>query len=132
MRQKKGMFLMPRRFSLKTRLLSLLLSAAMVLMFLPASAFAAADKQVLEVHRQYIDIHIPLDGVEVIGWKPLEDCTNLTKPYDEAADCELYTEPATSYINLQPGQFMIVWPEDPHAPIIGEGKLRKLCVKVKL
>lgn len=37
---------MPRRFSLKTRLLSLLLSAAMVLMFLPASAFAADDEQV--------------------------------------------------------------------------------------
>lgn len=37
---------MPRRFSLKIRLLSLLLSAAMVLMFLPASAFAADDEQV--------------------------------------------------------------------------------------
>ena len=37
---------MPRRFSLKARLLSLLLSAAMVLMFLPASAFAADDEQV--------------------------------------------------------------------------------------
>ena len=37
---------MPRRFSLKARLLSLLLSAAMVLMFLPASAFAADDQQV--------------------------------------------------------------------------------------
>ena len=37
---------MPRRFSLKTRLLSLLLLAAMVLMFLPASAFAADDQQV--------------------------------------------------------------------------------------
>ena len=37
---------MPRRFSLKTRLLSLLLSVAMVLMFLPASAFAADDEQV--------------------------------------------------------------------------------------
>lgn len=37
---------MPRRFSLKTRLLSLLLSAAMVLMFLPASAFATDDQQV--------------------------------------------------------------------------------------
>ena len=46
MRKKKGVFLMPRRFSLKARLLSLLLSAAMVLMFLPASAFAADDKQV--------------------------------------------------------------------------------------
>lgn len=37
---------MPRRFSLKARLLSLLLSAAIVLMFLPASAFAADDDQV--------------------------------------------------------------------------------------
>ncbi len=37
---------MPRRFSLKTRLLSLLLSAAMVLIFLPASAFAADEEQV--------------------------------------------------------------------------------------
>ena len=46
MRKKKGVFLMPRRFSLKARLLSLLLSAAMVLMFLPASAFAADDQQV--------------------------------------------------------------------------------------
>ena len=41
---------MPRRFSLKTRLLSLLLSAAMVLMFLPASAFAADDEQVSATH----------------------------------------------------------------------------------
>ena len=49
MRQKKGMFLMPRRFSLKTRLLSLLLSAAMVLMFLPASAFAADEEQQVRV-----------------------------------------------------------------------------------
>ena len=46
MRKKKGVFLMPRRFSLKARLLSLLLSAAIVLMFLPASAFAADDDQV--------------------------------------------------------------------------------------
>lgn len=37
---------MPRRFSLKARLLSLFLSAAMVLMFLPASAFAADEEQV--------------------------------------------------------------------------------------
>lgn len=40
---------MPRRFSLKTRLLSLLLSAAMVLMFLPASAFAADEEQQVRV-----------------------------------------------------------------------------------
>lgn len=92
---------------------------------------AAAD-QVLEVHHQYIDIHILLEGEETIGWKPIEDCTNQTKPYDADADCELYAEPASAYTTLKPGQFMIVWPEDPHAPVIGKGKIRKLIVKVKL
>lgn len=92
----------------------------------------AAEQQVLEVHHQYIDIHILLEGEETIGWKPIEDCSNLTKPYDAEADCALYTEPASAYVKLRPGQFMIVWPEDPHAPVIGEGKIRKLIVKVKL
>lgn len=92
----------------------------------------AADKQVLEVHRQYIDIHILLEGEETIGWKAIEDCTNETKPYDAEADCALYAEPASAYVKLHPGEFLIVWPEDPHAPVIGEEKIRKLIVKVKL
>lgn len=91
-----------------------------------------ADKQVLEVHHQYIDIHILLEGEETIGWKAIEDCTNETKPYDADADCALYAEPASAYVKMHPGEFMIVWPEDPHAPVIGEGKIRKLIVKVKL
>ena len=32
----------------------------------------------------------------------------------------------------EPGQFVIVYPEDPHAPVIGSGKIRKLIAKVKL
>ena len=31
------------------------------------------DKQVLEVHRIYIDVHILLEGTERIGWKAIED-----------------------------------------------------------
>ena len=27
--------------------------------------------QLIEVHRKYIDVHIPLDKMETIGWKPL-------------------------------------------------------------
>ena len=91
-----------------------------------------ADRQVLEVHHKYIDIHILLEGEETIGWKAIDDCANLTKAYDEAADCALYAEPASVYATLHPGQFMVVWPEDPHAPVIGSGKIRKLIVKVKL
>lgn len=91
-----------------------------------------AEKQVLELHHKYIDIHILLEGEETIGWKAIEDCSNLTKLYDEEADCALYAEPASAYVKLLPGQFVIVWPEDPHAPVIGKGKIRKLIVKVKI
>ena len=34
--------------------------------------------------------------------------------------------------HCEPGQFVIVYPEDPHAPVIGSGKIRKLIAKVKL
>ena len=90
-----------------------------------------ADKQVLEVHRKYIDIQILLEGEETIGWKPLDDCTNVTKPYDEDADCALYDEPGTSYVTLKPGQFAIFWPEDGHQPCIGKGDIHKAIFKVK-
>ena len=42
----------------------------------------AADKQVLEVHRQYIDIHILLEGEETIGKlsRTARTRRNLTMP----------------------------------------------------
>ncbi|MDE5710840.1 YhcH/YjgK/YiaL family protein [Bacteroides sp.] len=91
-----------------------------------------AEKQVLELHRAYIDVHILLEGTERIGWKAIEDLTNETKPYEEEGDCALYSDAPTTFVDLLPGQFMIVYPEDPHAPVIGEGKIRKLIAKVKL
>ncbi len=92
----------------------------------------SAEQQVLEVHREYIDVHILLQGEETIGWKPLADCTNETKPYDAESECALYTESASTYLTLKPGQCLIVWPEEPHAPIIGQGKIRKAIAKVRI
>lgn len=93
---------------------------------------ATADQQVLEVHRDYIDVHILMEGQETVGWKALEDLTQETKAYEKEGDCALYADRPTTYVTLQPGQFLIVYPEDPHAPIIGEGKIRKLIGKVKV
>lgn len=90
------------------------------------------DKQVLEVHHDYIDVHILLEGAERIGWKAIEDVTDVTKLYEKEGDCALYADVPTAFIDLLPGQFMIVYPEDPHAPVIGNGKIRKLIAKVKL
>lgn len=92
----------------------------------------ARDKQVLEVHRDYIDVHILLEGAETIGWKALEDLTAETKPYEKEGDCALYSDTPTMFVDLLPGQFAVVFPEDPHAPVIGQGKIRKLIAKVKM
>ena len=90
------------------------------------------SEQVLEVHRNYIDIHILLEGKERIGWKAIEDVNQLKQAYQEEGDCALYSDVPTTFVDLLPGQFAIVYPEDPHAPVIGEGKIRKLIAKVKI
>lgn len=92
----------------------------------------SASDQVLEVHRDYIDVHILLEGKERIGWKALENVTDLKQAYQKEGDCALYSDTPTLFVDLLPGQFLIVFPEDPHAPVIGEGKIRKLIGKVKL
>ncbi|MFK8265392.1 YhcH/YjgK/YiaL family protein [Capnocytophaga cynodegmi] len=90
------------------------------------------ENQVLEYHRKYLDIHILLSGEETIGWKNLADCKQEKKAFDEENDYGLYEDKPTTYITLKPNQFAIVYPEDAHAPIIGEGKIRKLVVKISV
>lgn len=88
-----------------------------------------ASAMPLEAHRQYLDIHVLLEGEERIGWRALEDCGEPSKAYCEEEDYMLWEQPASAYIDLKPGQFAIVYPEDAHAPLIGSGSIRKLVVK---
>lgn len=91
-----------------------------------------AEKQVLELHRDYIDIQILLEGKERMGWKAIDDLQEEVQPYNKQKDCALYADRPTTYVDLVPGEFAIFFPEDPHAPIIGEGKVRKLIAKVRV
>lgn len=88
------------------------------------------EKQAIEVHRAYIDVHIPLDRTETIGWKSLADLGTPRAPFDTDADFALYDEAAESYVDVHPGEFLIVFPEDGHAPIIGQGILQKAIAKI--
>lgn len=90
------------------------------------------NKQVLEIHRKYIDIHVLLSGQEIMGWLPTEESKEEKQAFDVEADCALYTDAPSTFITMRPQDFVIVYPEDAHAPIIGTGKIRKLIVKVKL
>lgn len=87
----------------------------------------------IEVHNEYIDIQVLLSGTsEVFGWS--ERC-NLKQPlgaFDAAKDVQLFDDEPQTYYTLRPGQFTILFPEDGHAPMVGEGTVRKIIVKVRL
>jgi len=85
-----------------------------------------------EAHNNYIDIQVCIAGAEQMGWKPRSDCKKPKADYDAVKDVIFYTDAPDTYFSLQPGQFAIFYPEDVHAPMIGEGPIKKLVVKVKL
>ncbi len=95
-----------------------------------APALVPIEKACLEAHRRYIDIHVPLRGMETIGWAPVAALVYPRGEYDEAKDVIFYGDASQSRLHLRPGQIAIFFPEDAHAPNIGLGNHRKLCVKI--
>ena len=104
------------------------------LLFINNSAVQGVKKedQILEIHRRYIDIHVMLSGEEIFGWLPAEKLKQLKTPFKVDTDFAFYTDQPSTYLTLVPGDFVIVYPEDAHAPIIGQGLIRKLVVKIRL
>ena len=86
----------------------------------------------IETHQKYIDIQLPLLGVEKIGWKTACDLQEESSPYNLEKDIAFYVDRPTAYTKIYPGEFVIFFPEDGHAPCIGEGIIRKIVVKVAL
>lgn len=102
--------------------------------FISSQEFEGKTKEAakLETHVKYIDIQMPFSTVENIGWRSLDNLTSPSQPYNENDDIAFFDEPSTSYVTLSPGECVIFFPEDAHAPGIAEGKLRKAVIKVKI
>jgi len=84
----------------------------------------------LETHNKFIDIQIPLSGVEVMGYTPAVDCKPADATYNEEKDITFFEGLAESYIPVKPGMFAIFFPEDGHAPGVSEIGVKKVIVKV--
>ncbi|MFI3323423.1 MAG: YhcH/YjgK/YiaL family protein [Rikenellaceae bacterium] len=87
----------------------------------------------LEVHDLYADIQILVQGTEE-GFGYLERCM-LQKPiaeFDTVKDVQLFEDDYQTIYKIRPGQFTLLLPEDGHAPMIGEGVVKKAIVKVLL
>lgn len=90
------------------------------------------EQATIETHEKYIDIQAPLSAVEQIGWKAAADLTDNTSAYNEEDDIAFYNDDPTTVISIYPGQYAIFFPEDGHAPGIGNGIIKKMVVKVKI
>ena len=60
------------------------------------------EKQVLELHETYIDVHMLLEGEETIGWLAKEKIKTYSKEYDKEKDCALTTEKPSTYFTPKP------------------------------
>ena len=87
----------------------------------------------LELHRKYIDIQLLLRGEEeLFGWSEKKDCLQSEAPFDEQKDIEFFTDTPQCFYSVKVGQFSILFPEDGHAPMPGEGAVKKCIFKIKL
>ena len=85
-----------------------------------------------ECHNQHIDIQICIAGIETFGWKPRENCIDPRGEYNAEKDVLFYNDKPDMFFQLTDGQFAIFFPEDVHAPMIGDGEIKKIVIKVKL
>jgi len=85
-----------------------------------------------ECHNNNIDIQLCIRGLEQIGWKSRLLCHDQKGEYNAEKDVLFYNDAPDMYFQLTDNQFAIFFPEDVHAPMISDGKVRKLIVKVKM
>jgi biofilm protein TabA len=85
-----------------------------------------------ECHNKHIDIQYCINGKETIGWKPRASCLAPKGDYNADKDVLLFNDVPDTYFSLTNGQFAIFYPEDVHAPMIGEEEIRKLVIKVRI
>lgn len=85
-----------------------------------------------ECHNQNIDIQFCAKGVETIAWKPREKCVTPNGEYSTEKDVLFFNDEPDMFFQLTDNQFVIFYPEDVHAPMIGDDVIKKLVFKVKI
>lgn len=84
----------------------------------------------LESHRRYIDIQLVLEGVDEMGWRPLAQCTRPLGEFDSARDIRFYDDAPSSWLATPAGSFCMFFPDDAHAPLVSDGMVRKVVMKI--
>ncbi len=101
-----------------------------IFVIVEACAGRTRSEAKLECHRRYIDIQLVLEGIDEMGWKPVAECVNPSTDYDAARDIRFFNDVPSSWVATPAGSFCLFFPDDAHAPLVSDGFIRKLVVKI--
>lgn len=99
---------------------------------LTETSLKAKEQAQLEVHDSYLDVQLLLAGSESFGWRDRASLTMPCDSFDTERDIQFFEDEPQLYYTLRPGQFTILLPDDAHAPLIGQGVVRKAILKVRI
>ena len=92
-----------------------------------------AEGQLLEAHREFLDIQYILEGGETVGWAPIEKLT-LSGEFNTAKDKGMYAGEC-DFMDIRAGYCYVVFPEDAHMPgshLEVPQEYTKLVIKLKV
>ena len=85
-----------------------------------------------EAHLKHIDIQTPIDGSETYGWIDRGRLKNGLG-YNEKRDIEFFDCEPETWLTLEPGEFTLFFPNDAHAPLVGDRpNIRKVVFKIRV
>ena len=107
-----------------------------VFMNMPAYETHDAEKAVLEAHVKYVDVMVMIEGRETIYVKNTDRLQDVYSPYEDGRDALLaHMDADVIPVDMQPGDFLVLLPQDAHAPGCHAGqpaKVKKIIGKVRI
>lgn len=88
------------------------------------------DNAVLEIHRRYIDIQFLITGNDVMGYRPLIQCSQH-QPFNDEKDIGFLDDRPISWVDVGRSCFAIFYPQDAHAPMGTSEEFHKVVIKVR-
>ncbi|MBB4806595.1 YhcH/YjgK/YiaL family protein [Chryseobacterium defluvii] len=83
-----------------------------------------------EIHKNYIDFHIPIEGFDTIYFGSNES-KKAVNEYDEKLDYQLFSSTALSQITMGTGCFIKIDPLELHTNQLNSENAVKLVLKIK-
>ena len=93
----------------------------------------AAEGQLLEAHREYLDVQYIVKGRETVGWAPVDTLTQEGE-FNTEKDKGMYSGHC-DFMEIGEGYCYVVFPEDAHMPgshLQTPTEYQKMVIKLKV